>query len=298
MEILLDPSQPFNLELTLCCGQAFRWSKIGGWWYGIIEEKAVKIRQRSEKLEFENATCEAILEYFGLRDNLPLILNHIAKDNIMKKIVSAFMGLRILRQKPWECLISYICATNKNIPAINQMLSNLARKLGEKTSLDGYSFYTFPSVEKLAKASLKTLTQCGLGYRAEYVHETAVKILNGEIELESLRSKGYEEAKSELMTLPGVGAKVADCVLLFSLGKLEAFPVDVWIKRALLGHYAEHFDREFVEKISCKRSLSKSEYEKLSYFGRNYFGKYAGYAQEYLYHNERISYSSPISLSI
>lgn len=289
MEIWLNSSKPFDLELTLCCGQAFRWSKIDGWWYGVIGEKAVKIRQQNEKLEFENATYETIIDYFGLRDNLPLILNCIAKDTLMKKIVNAFRGLRILRQDPWECLISYICATNKNIPAINRMLLNLTKKLGEKTSLDGYDFYTFPSAEKLAKAGLSTLIECGLGYRAKYIHETAVEILKGEIRLESLRSKNYEEAKRELMTLPGVGAKVADCVLLFSLEKLEAFPVDVWVKRALLRHYADHFDREIVEKISYKKSISNSEYERLSSFGRNYFGKYAGYAQEYLYHNERIS---------
>lgn len=289
MEILLSSSQPFDLELTLCCGQAFRWSKINGWWYGVIGDKAVKIRQQNEKLQFENATYEEVMRYFGLGDDLPLILTHIAKDEPMKRIIDALRGLRILRQDPWECLISYICATNKNIPAINRMLSNMARKLGVKTSLDGYDFHVFPSAEKLAKAGLKTLRECGLGYRATYVHEAAVKIHEEEIQLESLRSKKYEEAKRELMTLPGVGAKVADCVLLFSLEKLEAFPVDVWVKRALIRYYADHFDRKFIEKISHKQSLSKSEYERLSSFGRNYFGKYAGYAQEYIYHNERVS---------
>ena len=118
--------------------------------------------------------------------------------------------------------------------------------------------------------------------------ETAKKIQKEDFNLGHLKKMPYEEAKKALLEFPGVGLKVADCVLLFSLGKLEAFPVDVWIKRIILKHYPDHFPREFVQKISGRRAITPSEYERLNTFGRRYFGRYAGYAQEYLYHHERM----------
>jgi len=286
-EIRLDDHQPFDLELTLRCGQTFRWSKIGDWWYGTVGDKVLKIRQAYGKLEFENASRKMVEEYFGLKDDLQEILRQIAKDQHMQRVVRTVKGLRILRQNPWECLVSYICATYKSIPAISRMLHCLCKKFGEKIFFDGYVFYTFPEAESLAKAGLADLAECGLGYRAKYVLETAKKVYSGELQVESLRFKGFEEARRELLILKGVGLKVADCVLLFSLEKLEAFPVDVWVKRALIRHYASHLDGNFIRKVASKRSLSIREYELLSSFGRNYFGKFAGYAQEYLYHFER-----------
>lgn len=290
---MLKPSQPFNLDLTLCCGQAFRWEKIGDWWYGIIKDKPLKVRQKGNVLEFENASQEFVESYFRLEDDLPTILTQIVKDKHMEKAVKTLKGLRILCQDPWECLIAYICATYKNIPAIKKMLFNIAKNFGEKTVLDRYAFYTFPTAEKLAKASLKELAECGLGYRAKYVSETAKKVANGELEIESLKDKSYEKARETLLTLRGVGLKVADCVSLFALEKLEAFPVDVWIKRAILKHYANHFEERFIKRISLKKSLTKADYERLSLFGRSYFGVYAGYAQEYLYHFERTAANQP-----
>ena len=287
MNIHLSHSCPFNLDFTLCCGQSFRWEKRGGWWYGIDRKKVFKIRQIDDELMFESADANFIKEYFGLRDDLPTILSQVAKDEHVKKAVKAFKGLRILRQDPWECLTSYICATYKNIPAIKQMLFNLSEKFGDKTVFNGYDFYTFPTPARLAKASVKELAECGLGYRARYISETAKMIYEGNVDFESLRKANYEKARQKLLNFLGVGLKVADCVLLFSLGKLEAFPVDVWIKRVILKYYANHFPSEFIRKISSKKSLANSEYERLNLFGRRYFGKYAGYAQEYLYHFEK-----------
>jgi N-glycosylase/DNA lyase len=294
MKIVLEPVQPFDLDLTLCCGQAFRWEKIGEWWYGIVKDKPLKIRQVGNVLEFENASQNLVEEYFGLSDDLPSILSKISKDKHVQMAIKALRGLRILRQEPWECLISYICATYKNIPAIKRMLSNLSMRFGEKTVLNGYAFYAFPSAEGLARASLKELAECGLGYRAKYVWETARKVAGGEFNIEGLKKESYKKAREKLLTLSGVGLKVADCVTLFSLEKLEAFPVDVWIKRVILRHYANHFERDFVRKISLKKSLTMAEYERLSLFGREYFGVYAGYAQEYLFHFERIKAESRI----
>jgi len=168
------------------------------------------------------------------------------------------------------------------------MLFNLSRKFGETIRYDGYYFYMFPTPEKLARANAAELKDCGLGYRARYVLETAKRVHKSRFDFEHLKHLPYEKAKKELLNFSGVGLKVADCVSLFSLEKFEAFPVDVWVKRAILKYYPNYFIKEFIEKISRKNSLNNTEYEQLSLFGRNYFGKYAGYAQEYLYHYERI----------
>jgi len=287
MKIRLNSSCPFNLDFTLCCGQVFRWDKKDEWWYGVARENVVKIQQMDDELEFENTDEIFVQNYFGLDDNLPRIFSQISKDEHIKNAVETFKGLRIIRQNPWECLISYICATYKNISAIKQMLLNLSKKFGDKICLDGYDFYTFPTSERLSRATIGKLVECGLGYRAKYVLETAKIAYENGFDFERLRKMTYEKAREELVNFPGVGLKVADCVLLFSLGKLEAFPVDVWIKRVILKYYANHFPKEFIRKISGKNSLTCSEYVRLNSFGRIYFGEYAGYAQEYLYHYER-----------
>ena len=149
------------------------------------------------------------------------------------------------------------------------------------------AFYIFPTVDKLALASDNGLQECGLGYRARYVKATAKKICEEKIDLENLKALPYLEARKVLVEFPGVGLKVADCVLLFSIEKMEAFPVDVWVKRVLLNHYANQLPEPLVKKLSTQDSLTNGEYEKLNAFGRSYFGQYAGYAQEYLYHYER-----------
>lgn len=287
MRIQLSASTPFNLDFTLCCGQTFRWDKKHDWWYGVAREKVLKIRLNCNNVEFENADADFVKSYFRLHDDLPMIFSHISKDNHIKTAINQFKALRILRQDPWECLISYICATYKSIAAIKQMLLNLSEKFGEEARFDGYRFYTFPAPAELAKATAKELAGCGLGYRAKYVSETAKAVKENGFDFERLKTSDYETARAELLNFSGVGPKVADCVLLFSLEKLEAFPVDVWMRRVILRHYPEHFPRGLIKRISDEKSLNNSEYARLSLFGRSYFGEYAGYAQEYLYHYER-----------
>jgi N-glycosylase/DNA lyase len=279
---------PFNLDVTLCCGQVFRWEKKGDWWYGIVGDQALKVRQTRAALEFDGANEALIVHYFGLDDDLQEISEKIGRDKHIKKALREFWGLRIIRQDPWECLISYICATYKNIPAIRHMLLKLSNKFGEKATLDGVKLFTFPTPEKLAGAPEESLATCGLGYRAEYVHKTSKRIFENDFELERLRQLPYEQAKKQLCRLAGVGPKVADCVLLFSLGKTEAFPVDRWIERVILNHYVEKLPPELAQKLKQRAGLTSSEYTKLNVFGREYFGEYAGYAQEYLYHYERM----------
>lgn len=283
----LPKSCPFNLNVTLCCGQVFRWVKKNEWWYGVIRDTAFKIKQLDDELHFENVDAGVVKDYFGLNDDLVRILSEINKDGHINKAIHKLAGLRILHQDLWECLISYICATYKNIPAIKHMLLNLCRKMGEEILLEDERFYTFPTPSKLAKASMKDLTDCGLGYRARYVAETAKMVHEHVINIDELQTMTYDKARKELLKLSGVGLKVADCVLLFSLQKLEAFPIDVWMRRVLIRNYSNCFSKEFVKRISTEKSFSNSEYNKLNAFGREYFGKYAGYAQEYLFHYER-----------
>ncbi len=288
MELRLDQTTvPFNLERTLCCGQVFRWEKIGGWWYGVISGKIVKVRQTNRGLVFQGfpiVNADFIRHYLRLDDDLPRILSQINRDKHIDEAIVAFRGLRLIRQEPWECLISYMCATYKNIPAIRKTILNLSIKFGEKITADRHTFYTFPRPDALARASLAEIKRCGLGFRAKRILEVSRLIAKEQFDLEALRKTDYETAKRKLLALPGVGPKVADCVLLFSLDKLEAFPVDVWIKRIILTFYRDQFEQVFITKILDKTSLTRGKYKRINFFGRNYFGKYAGYAQEYLFH--------------
>ena len=277
----------FDLDFSLCCGQVFRWRKIDGWWYGVVGEHVVKIRQCGAQLEFENVQREFVKKYFGLNDDLDKIKSCVGKDDYVRSTLQKFEGLRIVRQLPWECLISFICATYKSIAAIELMLKKLSIKYGEKQFFDGLEFYTFPTIEQLANTNESELRECGLGYRAKYVQKTAIKIHDEKINLEDLKALPYFEARKTLLEFSGVGLKVADCVLLFSLEKMEAFPVDVWIKRVILNHYANQLPAEIVKRMRSHNSLTNFEYQKIGDFARSYFGEYAGYAQEYLFHFER-----------
>ncbi len=283
---------PFNLGFTLSCGQVFRWEQKGKWWVGAVGQNALKVLQRNEAaVEFVASAGDVgagfLRWYFRLDDDLPQIYRRICKDRFVREGVERFCGLRLLRQEPWECLASYICATFKNIPSIKRMVNALSERFGSVIMFEGQEFYGFPDCHDLAGASLGDLRKCGLGYRARYLRDTARIVDCGEFDLEGLRELPYESAKKELMSLPGVGPKVADCVLLFSLDKLEAFPVDVWMKRMVLARYSEHFEPEFVRKLKTGSGLSDREYRAVYEFGRGYFGEFVGYAQEYLYHFER-----------
>ncbi|MDR2707330.1 MAG: hypothetical protein LBB87_01080 [Nitrososphaerota archaeon] len=278
----------FDLNLSLCCGQVFRCKRQGDWWYCISGDKIFKIRQTSSKyLEFEGVDAGFVTGFFGLNDDLEEIERSVNKDPYIAAALKQFRGLRLIRQDPWECLASFICATYKNIVAIEQTLFKISQNHGEKRFFDGQTFWLFPSAEKLAMASVHDLEKCGLGYRAKYLQATAKRVYNEQVDLERFKHLSYVDAKKRLFEFPGVGLKVADCVLLFSLGKMEAFPVDVWVKRILVNNYAKCFSQDFVEKLGRHKSLSNGEYEKLCLFAQNYFGVYAGYAQEYLYHYER-----------
>jgi N-glycosylase/DNA lyase len=278
---------PFDLDFSLCCGQVFRWMKLDDWWYGVVGDKIIKIRQCGYELEFEGADEAFVRHYLRLDDDLAQISLCVDRDKHIHAALQRYVGLRLVRQEPWNCLVGFICSIQKNIPAIEHMLLEMSTRFGEKREFDGKTFYLFPTAERLALASESGLRECSLGFRAKYVKATAQKIVDENFDLNSLRLLPYLEARSKLLEFMGVGLKVADCVLLFSLDKTEAFPVDVWVKRVILNHYCDKLAPELVKRLQSRSTLTNGEYLKIGDFARAYFGKYAGYAQEYLYHWER-----------
>ena len=283
MQIKLNlETTPFNIDFTLRCGQVFRWRKEGNTWYGVINDTCVKMTQRQNIITyslFPDTVPTQIYHYFRFDDDLPAITRSINRDAVIRKTLILLEGLRLVRQDPWECLISFICATFANIPRIKGMVHNLCRAFGRPITYNGYTEYLFPSPQKLASASINQLLACNLGYRAKYVKAAASRILEGAVCLPHLRSMSYPEAKQELLHIEGVGQKVADCVLLFSLEHLKAFPVDRWLQRILITMYPQHLSK----KALNRKALTPQVYKELSAFGQSYFGNYAGYAQEYLY---------------
>ena len=296
MEIKLDYKYtPLNLDSTLNCGQVFRWIKKDKSWYGIIYGNIIQLRQENTRLLVNSFPDEfdtlSIQRYLRLDDNLPEIYSRIEVDVMIQQAINTLHGLRLVRQDPWECMISFICSSFSNISRIKSMIFNLSRKYGEEIVYNGLTFYTFPSSATLAKAELHGLLECKLGFRARYVKEASQMIEEQDINLESYRRIPYREAKQRLLTIPGIGPKVADCILLFSLDKLEAFPVDVWIKRVLTTYYNQLLPRGVSSK---QKTLTTTCYEYINTFARAYFGKYAGYAQEYLFHYYRFHDIKPV----
>ena len=254
----------FNLEYTLECGQIFRINRQNNWYYINARDKFFKICQVKNEIEFHGVDEEFIIHFFSLDENLSKILKEINKDEYIKKSIDKYRGLRILRQDPWECLISFICSTASNIPRIKSKLKALSESFGKKVSLDGVGNYAFPEPGNINNYS--KIVNAKTGFRAKYIFE-ANNSINIK-KLNSLRVQSYESAKNELKKINGVGDKVADCVLLFSLGFHQALPVDTWIKKTIQLLY---FDNATVSN------------EKIRAFGLDYFGTYAGYAQQYLF---------------
>lgn len=303
MEFKLNLSGvPFDLGHTLDSGQAFRWALRGEWWEGVLPFGAVKVRQEEASLECvatsEDVTPQRVWDYFRIGDDLDRIYSGIMKDDHVTEAIQRYYGLRLIRQDPWECLVSFVIATNTNIPRIKRMISNLCEKFGTQGDFGGVAYSFFPTPDRLSAASVQELSSCGLGYRARFVRAVAERIASGEVDLEELRLAGYERARDILTervlgekTLLGIGRKAADCILLFSCDKDSAFPIDVWMARVLARYYPALLGDVLASKLDSHLSdsgrLSGTEYEKVSAAMRDYFGEYAGYAQQYLFHNAR-----------
>jgi N-glycosylase/DNA lyase len=275
--------QSFDPLVSINSGQVFLWEKRGDSWYGIHGERVVKFAQKDGRIEFtsfpEDRLCDQ--KMFRLGDDTRTIFGEISRDPLVRRLVRAYPGLRLMRQEPHQCLFSFVCASNTNIPMIRRMLHSMTRKFGRPAKVDGIEFFTFPSAADINRASIDELRACGLGYRAKAIKAAALAIAGGQLDFDALKGASYEDAKKELLRIYGIGNKIADCVLLFSLEKLDAFPIDVWIARALAGHYRWLHEKKFGDKITPR------QYEQLSGSAREYFGRYAGYAQQYLYYHMR-----------
>jgi N-glycosylase/DNA lyase len=273
--IRLRDDQPLDLALSLSCGQAFRWELREGWWEGIVGKRLWRVRQEGDRVLYQGTTAPAVRHYLALDEDLPAILASVDRDPVMHRSIEACRGLRILRQDPWEVLISFICATNTNIPRIRKMIAALARCFGSRVTGGDDPQFSFPGPEDLSGSSGNHLEACRLGYRDRYVARTAAMVAEDPDFLGRIAGLPFDEARAALLSFPGVGPKAADCILLFGFHQLESFPVDVWIRRIMHEYY--------VPPPPGMKGSSDKEDRRIREFGRDYFGKYAGYAQEYLF---------------
>ncbi|PKL69152.1 MAG: 8-oxoguanine DNA glycosylase [Methanomicrobiales archaeon HGW-Methanomicrobiales-1] len=275
-KISLSPDQPFSLDQTLGCGQVFRWEqKADGWWYGIVSDRVIKIRQDGSSLTFEGADTAFIRNYFSLDLDLKKVIKKIDRDPFIHAAIRRCAGLRLVRQPPWECLISYICSTNSNIPTIRRRIASIAEQFGNEIEFEGKTYFSFPGPSSITYEGNEGLTICKLGYRQPYVFGTSCTVTDEKQWEETIRRLPYEDARKEMMKLHGVGPKAADCILLFAFQKYEAFPVDVWIRRIMQQNYLTDLDLE--------AGLTNRDYNTIRQYAREHFGEYCGYAQEYLF---------------
>lgn len=265
----------FDLNYTLDCGQVFRWGQEGDWWTGVVGDHVIRLSQDQDRLIVDSKLSpEFLTRYFRLDDNLPSIYESINRDLLIDRAIHKYRGLRLIRQDPWECLISYMLSTASSIPTIQKRIFLLSQFFGQELE-PGY--FSFPTSETLANADLAELDKCKLGFRTQNVKAAAQAAASGELDLDVLFRLEYKYARERLMRLRGVGEKVADCVLLFAFEKMEAFPVDTHI-RQIIQHY--HIDDSYFE--TCTNMSCMGDW------GREYFGQYCGYAQEYLYYQKRM----------
>lgn len=276
-EVIKIENQDFNIQQILECGQCFRFHKMNEHDYIIIAyNKILRIRQIDNKilLYCNKDDYEKIwATYFDMKRDYSKIKEYLSeKDVHLKTAIKEKYGVRILKQDPWEVLISFIISQNKQIPHIKKIISDLSSKYGNLIGkIDNEEYYSFPTIQQMSCVSEEELRELKVGFRAPYIIDAINKVNNGEIKLEELYFLEYDDAKKILMTIKGVGNKVADCVLLFGFGKYEVFPTDVWIKRIMEYYY---FDKN-------------TRIEVIHEFAKKYFGNYAGFAQQYLFYYAR-----------
>jgi len=270
--------EDYNLAATLASGQAFRWRCRDGAWEGVVGNQWVRLR--SDEFSIHAEVAAPVKDWAWLSDYLQLdvdirnVVRTFPEDEPMKAAVNVCRGLRLLRQDPWECLASFILSSTKQIVQIQQIIGLLTERFGEPIpALPGSGpAYAFPSPARLARATEAELRACKMGFRAPYLLATARAVAAGQFDLARLQQLPTAVARSELMKLPGVGRKIADCVLLFAYGIQDAFPVDIWVMKGLRQLY---FPRR---RVSLRR---------LHQFAAAHFGPSAGYAQQYLFHYMR-----------
>ena len=272
--------QPFKLQLAWLRSQAFRWVEREGWYYGVVGGHLSKVRQSGDGIEFRSCAAEESLKahvesYFRLNQDIRPVHEALRQvDRAMAGLVDRYGGMRLLRQDPWECLVSYICSQNNSIDRIAGIVDLLANRYGDPLSLDGVRVNTFPSPQRLAEVGSAELDGLNLGLRRGCrIYQVARAVTEGDLDLDALSRLPYAQAKNQLMSYDGIGPKIADCVCLFSLDKPEAFPVDRHIAAALWEHYG-------------KKYTSGAKNTRLLDWARYYFGAHAGYAGQLLFYDQ------------
>jgi N-glycosylase/DNA lyase len=259
----------FNLEKTLECGQIFRYKKIDDLYLISHRDKLFKVMQEQSKLLFSGVDREFISDFFRLDDDYKAILKIIYQDDFMREAIDENYGMRIMRQDPWECLISYLFSANNNIDKIKKNVWMISERFGRPILHDGHKGFSFPAPGRIL--DYDALRACKIGFHSKYIHEATRSI--DEKMLISLKNKSYKEAKVTLMKIAGIGPKIADCISLFSLDKLDAFPVDRWIKKAMTEQY-------FSGKEPSDNSIRNCASDR--------FGRFRGYASQYLFFHRRM----------
>jgi len=288
MKKLVEISAPdFDLAKTLDSGQVFHWQRADNGFLGTIGDLPVYVERRGEVLRAKVASASSrypgnnaqdahatIKHYFALDHSLAEICASFPDDPVMNAARDFCRGLRIIRQPKWECLATFICSSMKQVTHIRQISAALRNRFGDQREIDGRVLYTFPSPQQIARASEKQLRACALGYRSKNLRASAQLVGSGECNLEGWSALSDAELRKHLSALPGVGPKIANCVMLFAYERLRAFPIDVWIERVLRQQY---FPRR--RKMTAQR---------LREFSETYFGEHGGYAQQYLFHHARV----------
>ena len=269
----------FNSKHIFECGQCFRWDEESdGSYTGIVGKNVINVKQVENRVKFSSYGADnlekLVINYFDLARNYEEIKDKISKiDEHLARSIEYGSGIRILNQDLWETIISFIISANNNIPRIKGIINRISKNYGEKIEWNGKEYYTFPTVEELSKASVEELRALGLGFRDVRVYETTRKILEKQVDLEELhKEKDTQKVRDILLTLDGVGPKVADCILLFStLKRFDVFPIDVWVRRVMNELYIKNED---------ETKVSKKEIEKLA---KEKYGNLEGIAQQYLF---------------
>ena len=265
----------FDLDVSMTCGQIFGWEKRDDTYWGLIGKGAAGIRQVRDSVLFTSTPDigpAGVARYLGLDEDLDSILRAVTVDEFMEQVVSAVRGLRLLKQDPWPCLCSYIISANNRVERIDLLVKEIAKQFGTGHHVGDLTIYGLPPPQVLAGCVESGLRACGVGFRAPYLLDAARLVADGSVDFDAIEQAPYEDAREMLKSIPGVGDKIADCVLLFAFSRYESFPVDVWIKRA-------------VQKVYF--GGRETRVDDIRQFGRGHFGRYAGYAQEYIYYYAR-----------
>ena len=238
-DIIVKELECFNLPLTLDCGQAFGWSESGGVWSGVAAGRYLELTQDSSSVVFKNTTAadfEFWSGYFDFERDYAALLKGLESDAVLKSAVRSYYGIRILRQEPWEALCSFIISANNNIPRIKGIIARLRRAYGTQIAGEAYSF---PEPQTLAALCEEDLAVIRAGFRAKYILDAARRVASGELDLEAVKHMDVCTANEELKKVKGVGDKVAQCTLLYGFNMLDAFPVDVWVRRVMAQLYPD-----------------------------------------------------------